>query len=121
MAGQQKMQIVDGVSVGLLATEHLQSLIKVGDTVKMNCNNSDRYGRIVCEIFKNGVNINQKMVADGYAFVLTKYCKNDEYAHAYNLAQTNKKGLHALKNFDKKNPQEFRNCVRSHSKLDCNL
>jgi endonuclease YncB( thermonuclease family) len=120
MVGKQNAQIINGMNIGVMATKHLESLISVGDIVEMKCKTVDKYGRSVCEIFKNGVNINKKMVADGYAFIPTKYCKNPEYITAFKIAKRDKVGLHSIDGFSSQDPQKFRNCVRENSKQDCN-
>jgi endonuclease YncB( thermonuclease family) len=60
------------------------------------------------------------MVADGYAFIPTKYCKNPEYITEFKIAQREKAGLHSIDGFNKQDPQKFRDCVRGDAKQDCN-
>jgi len=118
MMGKQKAQIVDGVNYGQLATEYLKTIISVGDNVNLKCFKSDRYGRSVCEVWKNGFNVNYKMISNGYAFLPTKYCKDINYKNAFENARNMKLGLHNYDGF--KDPQDFRNCVRNKTKADCN-
>ena len=120
MVGKQHAQIVNGINIGILATEHLQSLININDSIQLKCFGVDRYGRSICEIFKNDISINKKMVSDGYAFIPTKYCKNPEYIQTFKIAQRDKLGLHSIDGFGSQDPQKFRNCVRSDTKQDCN-
>ena len=110
MVGRQKAQIIDGINVGELATIHLQSMINVGDVISLNCYQNDIHGRPVCELFKNGVNINLLMVKDGYAFILNKYCKDKQYLEALKIAKETRRGIHKYEHL--KSPSEFRECVR---------
>ena len=41
----------------------------VNSVVNVRCFNNDKYGRVLVEIIKEGININKKMVEDGYAGV----------------------------------------------------
>ena len=121
MVGNQKAQIVNGLNYGELATKHLKTLINVGDAVELECTNKKSYDRSVCVIYKQGVNINLKMVEEGYATVSLKYCpkiKGAEYYKALKNARNAKLGLWAKGVIP--DPQVFRNCVRSSSKQDCN-
>jgi endonuclease YncB( thermonuclease family) len=121
MVGNQKAQIVNGLNYGELATKHLKTLINVGDAVELECTNKKSYDRSVCVIYKQGVNINLKMVEEGYATVLQEYCpkrKGAAYYKALENAKNAKVGLWAKGGII--DPQAFRNCVRSRSKQDCN-
>jgi len=121
MVGNQKAQIVNGLNYGELATKHLKTLINVGDAVELECANKDRYDRSVCVIYKQGININLKMVEEGYATVPLKYCpkrKGAEYYKALENARNTKVGLWAIGRMP--DPQAFRNCVRNNEKTDCN-
>ena len=95
MVGKQKAQIIDGVNYGYLATQHLKKIISVGDNIDLKCFENDRYGRSVCEVWKDGLNINYLMIADGYAWLPYKYCKDIKYQYAFKSAKDGKLGLHA--------------------------
>lgn len=121
MVGSQKAQIVNGLNYGVLATNHLKTLINVGDAIDIECKTKDIYNRYVCVIYKQGVNINLKMIEDGYAIVPLKYCpKKDgyEYYKALENAKNTKIGLWSIGEIP--DPQAFRNCARSNEKTDCN-
>lgn len=121
MVGKQKAQIVNGVNYGELATKHLKTLINVGDAVELECTNKHTYNRSVCVIYKQGININLKMVEEGYATVSLKYCpkrKGVAYYKALENARNVKVGLWAVGGIP--DPQAFRNCVRNNEKVDCN-
>ena len=121
MRGKQNAQIVNGVNYGELATKHLKTLVNVGDAVELECTKKDRYDRSVCVIYKQGININLKMVGEGYATVPLQYCpkrKGAAYYKALENARNAKVGLWALGGIP--DPQAFRNCVRNNEKVDCN-
>ena len=121
MVGNQKAQIVNGLNYGELATKHLKTLINVGDAVELECTNKKSYDRSVCVIYKQGVNINLKMVEEGYATVPLKYCpkrKGAAYYKALENARNVKVGLWAIGGIP--DPQAFRDCVRNKQKVDCN-
>lgn len=68
--------------IGKAATEHLQSLLPLGSTVMINANmdEQDKYGRIPAIVTNfNGLQLNEKMVEDGYAAVLTRYPLDAEF------------------------------------------
>lgn len=85
------------------------------------CVNITLYDRSVCVIYKQSVNINLKMIEDGYAIVPSQYCpkrKGAEYYKALENARNAKVGLWAKGGIP--DPQAFRNCVRNNEKTDCN-
>jgi endonuclease YncB( thermonuclease family) len=121
MVGKQKAQIVNGLNYGTMATDYLKTLIKVGDTVEVNCNKLDQWNRDVCVIIKDGLNINLQMIKGGYAVVLKEYCpkrQNLEYYNTLENAKNTKVGLWATGEIPY--PQTFRNCVKYKQKPDCN-
>lgn len=119
MMGSQKAQIVNGQNYGLIATSYLKTLISIGDKISIDCKTNDKYGRSVCEVFKGTRNINYEMVASGYAVVPKQYCKEEKYYTVLEIAKSKKLGLFAYGEFQ--DPANFRRCVRSKSKIDCNL
>lgn len=64
--------------------------VKVWDT--------DRYGRIVGQIFDNGTDINLEQVKRGMAWVYTRYAKDPEYFKAMEIAKSKKIGLWSMPN-----------------------
>ena len=54
------------------ARDHLRSLV-VGQTVGIRRITTDRYGRTVAELFVDGSNVQQQLVASGYADIYWKY------------------------------------------------
>ena len=121
MVGKQKAQIVNGLNYGTMATDYLKTLVKVGDTVEVNCNKVDQWKRDVCVIIKDGLNVNLQMIKGGYAVVLKEYCpkrKGAEYYKALENARNAKVGLWQYGEIP--SPQTFRNCVKYKQKPDCN-
>ena len=54
---------------GKAARQALKDLLPVGSDVTLRSKATDRYGRTVAEVSRNGSNINQSLVASGNAFV----------------------------------------------------
>ncbi len=63
---------------GAKAKAHLAELL-YGRKVRVRYAGKDRYGRILGEIYVDGVNINKKQVADGMAWVYRVYCNGRDY------------------------------------------
>ena len=64
------------MEIGDAATEHIRSLLPLGNTVMLNANmeQQDKYGRIPAIVSNsNGLRVNEAMVNDGYAALLTRY------------------------------------------------
>ncbi|MEA5604698.1 PhnD/SsuA/transferrin family substrate-binding protein [Nostoc sp. UHCC 0252] len=62
---------------GNQAKERLESIIKIGDQVKLNIVDTDRYGRKVAEVrLEDGTFIQQILVKEGLAMVYRQYLKN---------------------------------------------
>lgn len=118
MYGNQKAEIVNGINYGSLATQHLMTIIKVGDIVNLQCFKTIQDGRSLCKVSKNGVDVNYQMLYNGYAFFPEKYCENQSYKYAFKIAKENQHGLHKYGRL--RDPQIFRNCVKANLKRDCN-
>lgn len=56
------------------ARDYLRAMI-VGQEVRIRRITTDRYGRTVAELFINGSNVQQRLVADGYAEIYWRYAK----------------------------------------------
>ena len=54
------------------ARDHLRELV-VGRKVNIRRITTDRYGRTVAELFVNGSNVQQQLVASGYASIYWRY------------------------------------------------
>ncbi|MCP9782169.1 thermonuclease family protein [Cyanobium sp. WKJ7-Wakatipu] len=59
---------------GQQARMHLQQRLPIDREVSLNIKTTDRYGRLVAEVF-SGVNINLALVEDGQAFVYRQYLR----------------------------------------------
>ncbi len=81
---------------GPAAREHLQKLAPVGSTVTLKPQTTDRYGRTVAEVIRNGQNVNLAMVRDGHAFAYRKYlngCDGRLYLSTEGSAQKRGRGV----------------------------
>ncbi|MFK5968830.1 MAG: thermonuclease family protein [Candidatus Marithrix sp.] len=76
---------------GTQARDYLRSI--TGKTVRLVKIDKDRYGRIVGEVYSNGVNLNLAQVKAGQAAVYTRYCKKSEYKAAERPAKQAKLGI----------------------------
>lgn len=85
---------------GVLSKEYLKTLISVGDSLEYSIISKDRYGRVICEVFKNNDSINFMMVKKGYAVPYNNYIKDSKIKQKYNLAnlqaKTKKEGIYAF-------------------------
>jgi endonuclease YncB( thermonuclease family) len=64
-------------SWGNKAKKRLESIIKVGDPVKLNIVDTDRYGRKIAEVrLPDGTFVQQILVKEGLAMVYRQYLKN---------------------------------------------
>jgi endonuclease YncB( thermonuclease family) len=80
---------------GQNARQYLQQRLPVGSAVRLDKKTTDRYGRLVAEVF-NGININLAMVEDGQAFVYRQYlsgCDAKEYLDAEFRASRRRYGV----------------------------
>jgi endonuclease YncB( thermonuclease family) len=65
--------------LGQLATDHLGTLIKIGDQLQLigQLGEQDRYGRITAQVRNsNALSLSELMVADGYAMALRRHAKS---------------------------------------------
>jgi endonuclease YncB( thermonuclease family) len=80
---------------GQNARQYLQQRLPVGSTVTLDEKTTDRYGRLVAEVF-NGININLALVEDGQAFAYRQYlrgCNAKEYLDAEHRASRRRYGV----------------------------
>ena len=80
---------------GIEARRALQKLLPIGAEVTVRTKATDHYGRTVGEILKGSVNINQRLVASGNAFVYWQYisgCDRQNYSRLENDARLKKLG-----------------------------
>ncbi|WP_320667951.1 thermonuclease family protein [Prochlorococcus sp. MIT 1307] len=62
-----------------LARDYLNGLV-AGETVGIRRITKDRYGRTVAELSKNGINVQERLVALGLAKVYTRYASQCDWA-----------------------------------------
>lgn len=55
------------------ASKQSLSSLAYGREARAECPTSDRYGRHVCQVFVDGVNVNAEQVARGFAWVYRQY------------------------------------------------
>ena len=99
MARKKHKDIEEILKMGKKAKEYLLSVIKPGDIVwvEFDVQLRDKYGRLLGYVYlENGEMLNEKILKDGYAYILTippnvKYV--DRFYRAYRYALENKKGL----------------------------
>jgi endonuclease YncB( thermonuclease family) len=81
---------------GASARQQLQALAPVGTPVDLKIQTTDRYGRSVAELNRNGRNLNQALVASGAAFVYWQYissCDRQTYSRLENEARMKRLGV----------------------------
>lgn len=81
---------------GALSRDNLRRLLPIGSTATIALKAQDRYGRIVGEVFNEGVNVNLQQVTDGQAYVYTQYlslCDRAEYLKQEAIAKDSKLGV----------------------------
>ena len=99
-ASRKKIGISYLLQMGYLATEHLKKQLKNQAKVFLDgdLDKKDKYGRLPAIVINDkGESLNQTMVADGYALLLTRFPISEklrnELAKAQKKAQENNKGL----------------------------
>ena len=84
---------------GAASRQSLQTLAPVGSVVTLRPQTTDRYGRTVAEVFRDGRSINLAMVSSGAAFAYRKYlgaCDGSAYLAAEAAAQRQRNGVWAV-------------------------
>lgn len=95
-----------GQAYGRVAQKALSD--KIGQrTVEVKYQSTDRYGRIIGEIYFKNENINLWMVQHGYAWAYFRYKPPRAYINAHNTAKRQQRGL-----WQDKNPIEPENFRR---------
>ena len=65
--------------------------------VRVITHGEDRYGRTIGDVFVGQINVNEKLVEDGWAWNFLKYSKSKRLAELEKEARASKKGLWADK------------------------
>ena len=75
---------------GVLAKQALERLVR-GQDVVCKGDKRDRYKRLIAVCYVGPININETIVADGWALAYRKYSK--DYVRAENMAKSRREGL----------------------------
>ena len=75
---------------GVLAKQALERLVK-GQDVTCKCDTRDRYKRLIAVCYVGQLNINEQMVADGWALAYRRY--STDYVRAETLAKSRREGM----------------------------
>jgi endonuclease YncB( thermonuclease family) len=75
---------------GQLAKQSLEAQVR-GQQVRCEGDERDRYGRLIAVCYVGPFNINERMVADGWALAYRQYSK--DYVRAENFAKARKEGM----------------------------
>jgi len=78
---------------GKKSRDVLREMVALGETVRLEAMNKDRYGRVVGEVFYKKQSLNLAQVEAGQAAVYEGYCKNPEYKEAETVAKKAKLGI----------------------------
>jgi endonuclease YncB( thermonuclease family) len=95
---------------GMAARQKLLALAPVGSVVSLQTKTTDRYGRTVAEVYRNGRSVNLTMVSSGEAFAYRQYlsgCDQAAYLGAEASAQRQRLGVWAVPGGIEK-PWDFR-------------
>ena len=104
---------------GNKAKKRLESIIKVGDPVKLNIVDTDRYGRKIAEVrLPDGTFIQQILVKEGLAMVYRQYLKNCASASIVEQAEAKakQKRLNIWRDSQFTAPWDWRSTKRSQKK-----
>ena len=75
---------------GVLAKQALERLVK-GHDVTCKGDTCDRYKRLIAVCYVGSININETMVAEGWALAYRKY--SEDYVRAETFAKSRREGL----------------------------
>ena len=81
---------------GAQASQALKALVPIGTGVDLRIKTTDRYGRSIAEISRQGRNINQDLVATGAAFVYWQFikgCDRQTYGRLETEARLDRQGV----------------------------
>ena len=73
----------------------------------------DRYGRLVGQVFINGIHVNRKMIQEGMAWVYRQYMKDQTLLEDEQAAKEAKRGLWNLPSTEQVPPWEWRKGERT--------
>jgi micrococcal nuclease len=82
-----------GQAFGRNAKEYASTLCFGKEVVILSEGKTDRYGRLIGEIYVGNMNVNKQIVLNGYGWHFVKYSKSEEYHEAELQARAKKRGL----------------------------
>ena len=88
---------------GLKSKDYLQRFLN--KRVKMYCKGKDQYNRVLAVLYVEGVNINEQMIREGYAYFNSKWSDNFELMKLEYAAKRKRIGLW---NYDTCSPWIYR-------------
>jgi endonuclease YncB( thermonuclease family) len=89
-----------GQAYGNVAKKRVNELIRKQE-VELDTYGQDKYGRTIAVVRSGGININETLVTEGYAWVYARYCKESfcrSWKNSEKQAQLNHIGLFAEQN-----------------------
>lgn len=103
------------VKMGYTATKHLSTLVKKGDKVDLKFIGETSHDRDVAIIYINKVNLNSKMVQDGYAIVWHRGRDIQDKTYKKYLLDAEYEAITKTTGFWKTNPVEM-TCLEEYHK-----
>ena len=115
----KKIPARPGQPGGQEALSALEELISVEDSVTAECYEVDVYGRLVCHIFKDKMNVNLEMIKNGWGWLPEKkhWIRDPMSVELENEAKTKRKGAWGLP--DQVSPKKWRKEKWEKEKCDC--
>lgn len=99
---------------GTRARQSLSDLV-FGKDVRVVEDDIDRYGRLVGQVYVDGIHVNRKMVHEGMAWVYRQYLNDETLLQDEESAREAKRGLWSLPSTEQVPPWEWRKGSRSAS------
>ena len=84
---------------GQQARQQLQHLAPIGSAVELRSKATDRYGRLVAELYRGGRTINQTLVSSGAAYVYWRFiaaCDRQTYSRLETQARLQRLGVWSI-------------------------
>lgn len=78
-----------------------------GKTIRAEIETKDRYGRVVANLYDGNTWINERMVANGHAWMYRQYSSSPQIAQAESYAKENRLGLWSLAESQRIPPWEW--------------
>ena len=101
---------------GQKSKQALSDLI-YGKTIRAEVETKDRYARVVANLYDGNTWINERMVANGHAWMYRQYSSSPQIAQAESHAKENRLGLWSLPEAERVPPWEWRRGNKANSPL----